>query len=78
MDKSQQDFLLRHAWLAIYCACQDAYCDHVYSRWLKSLSFEEMIKRISELNLEHVSKTTPELLSARDLWIETCKKFLKE
>jgi hypothetical protein len=45
---------------------------------MRSLSFEEMIERISELNMEHISKTTPELLSARDLWIETCKKFLKE
>jgi hypothetical protein len=43
-----------------------------------SLSFEEMIERLSELNLKYVSERQPELLSARKLWIEACKKFLEK
>ena len=76
MDKDQQDFLLRNAWIAIYYACMDEYCDHVNSSWLTSLPHEEMIERLSELNLECVAERNPELVSARDLWIEACKKFL--
>lgn len=78
MDKSQQDFLLRHAWVAIYYACLDECCEHINSQWLMSLSFIEMLERISELNLECISERKPELLSARKLWIEACRKFLGE
>lgn len=75
MNRETQDFLLRHAWSAIYYECLDEYA--IISPWLNSISLEEMKERLEELNLQfRIERGETYLAEARANWIAACDEFL--
>jgi len=74
MNRETQDFLLRHAWSAIFYSCIDEY--PIVSTWLNTISLEEMKERLQELNIEYQAERNPDLIQLRKNWIAACDEFL--